>query len=243
MIAASGAAGPILGNPLKDAACSVLSIFKLCSDNKDLKKDISTLMAQQNSFAEAMKTVQTANDKKFVLLGSEISRTQENVKAVRDVVENRFAATFRALDHLTRSLNFCDYCVVHTKHFSNLVFKVENYTSYLDFVFTHLKTYRSAFVSYRTNLYSAVLSLSSGYVTPNFLTPNRLAEIVHELTMEEVHRSTKLTPAMQVGHEATYYEVQIVLEVSILASGISVVLGIPMNSKSATFNIFRAVPL
>ena len=40
-----------------------------------------------------------------------------------------------------------------------------------------------------------------------------------------------------------YYEVQIVLENSILASGISVLLGIPMNSKSATFKILRANPL
>ena len=108
-------------------------------------------MAQQKPFAEAMKTVQTANDKKFVLLGSEILMTQENVKAIRDVVENRFAATSRAIDQLTRSLNFFDHCVVHTKRFSNLVFKVENYTSYLDLVFTHLEAYRSAFVSYRTN--------------------------------------------------------------------------------------------
>ena len=121
LMAAFGAAGIILGNPLKDAACSVLSIFKMCSDNKDLKKDISTLMAQQKSFAETMKTVQTASDKKFVLLGSEISKTQENVKAIRDVVENRFAATSRAIDYFTRSLNFFDHFVVHTKHFSNLV--------------------------------------------------------------------------------------------------------------------------
>ena len=140
-------------------------------------------------------------------------------------------------------MNFFDNCVVHTKHSSNLLFKVENYTSYLYLVFTHLKTYRSAFVFYRTNLYSAVSSLSSGYVTPNFITPNRLAEIVHELAMEEVHRGTKLTPTTQVGYEATYYEVQIVLQVPILASGISVVLGIPMNSKSATCKILRAIPL
>ena len=89
-----------------------------------------------------MKTVQTANDKQFVLLGSEILKTQENVKTIRDVVENRFAATSRAIDQLTRSLNFFHHCVVHTKQFSNLVFKVENYTSYLDLVFTHLKAYR-----------------------------------------------------------------------------------------------------
>ena len=33
-MAASGAAGLILGNPLKNAACCALSNFKLCSDNK-----------------------------------------------------------------------------------------------------------------------------------------------------------------------------------------------------------------
>ena len=70
-----------------------------------------------------MKTVQTANDKKFVLLGSEISKTQETVKAVSDVVENRFTATSRAIDQLTRSLNFFHHCAVHTKHFSTLFLK------------------------------------------------------------------------------------------------------------------------
>ena len=129
-------------------------------------------MARQNSLAEAINTVQTANDRKFVILGSDISKTQENVKAIREVVENRFTARSRATDQLTRSLNVFDHCVVHTKQFSNLVFKVENYTSYLDLVFTHLKAYRSAFVSYRTNIYSAVSSLSSACVTRNFLTPN-----------------------------------------------------------------------
>ena len=61
--------------------------------------------------------------------------------------------------------------------------------------------------------------------------------------MEEVHRGTKLTPAIQVGYEATCYDVQIVLEVSILAFGVSVVLGMTMDSKSATFNTLRSIPL
>ena len=61
--------------------------------------------------------------------------------------------------------------------------------------------------------------------------------------MEAVQRGTKLTPTLQVAYEATYYEVQNVLEVSILASAVSVALGKLMNSKSATFNILRAIPL
>ena len=144
-----------------------------------------------------------------------------------DVVEKLFTAMLRAIDQLTHSLNYFAHCVVRTKHFSNLVLKVENYTSYLDPVYSHPKTYQSAFVSYRTNFYSAVSSSSFGYVTPNFLTPKRLAEIVHELTMEEVHRGTKLKPPMHVGYEATCYEVQIVLENSIPASGTLLYLGYP----------------
>ena len=61
--------------------------------------------------------------------------------------------------------------------------------------------------------------------------------------MGEVHRGTKPTLAIQVSYKATYCEVEFVLQVSILASGIFVVLGTPMNSKSATFNILRAIPL
>ena len=198
-MAAFGAASLILGNPLRDAACIAVSTFKLCSDNKVLKKDISTLMAQQVVSVEAMKTVQTANESEIVLLGSEISKTQEDVKRIRDVVENRFTATSR--DQLTHSVNYFAYCVVHAKYFSILVFKVENYTSYFDLIYTNLKTYRSAFFCYRTNLYSARSSLSSGYVSLNFLTPNSLAEIVQELTMIEVHRGTKLLPAIQVVNE------------------------------------------
>ena len=38
LMVTSGAAGLTLGNILNDAARSALSIFNLCSDNKDLKK-------------------------------------------------------------------------------------------------------------------------------------------------------------------------------------------------------------
>ena len=44
--AAAGAAGLILGDPVKDAACSALSIFSLCSDNTELEADVENLLKQ-----------------------------------------------------------------------------------------------------------------------------------------------------------------------------------------------------
>ena len=63
--------------------------------------------------------------------------------------------------------------------------------------------------------------------------------------MKEVHRGTKLSPAIQVGYDATYYEVQIVWAVSILASGISVVLCSEDRwiQSLPNFNVLRVIAL
>ena len=63
---------------------------------------------------------------------------------------------------------------------------------------------------------------------------------MQELAAEEFRKGRKLTPAIPSGFEAIHYELQIVLEVTMLPKGISFVLGIPMNSKSLTYNVFQA---
>ena len=49
--AAAGAAGLILGDPVKDAACSARSIFSLCSDNTELEADVENML-KQHSYSE-----------------------------------------------------------------------------------------------------------------------------------------------------------------------------------------------
>ena len=96
---------------------------------------------------------------------------------------------------------------------------------------------------YTISINSAVYSLSFGFVPPSFLTPDQLAAIVKNLTAEKIRRSRELTSAIQVGFESTHCELQIVLEVNVLQEGLSIDLGIPMNSKSSTFDVYRAIPL
>ena len=52
--AAAGAAGLILGDPVKDAACSALSIFSLCSDNTELEADVENML-KQHSISENLR--------------------------------------------------------------------------------------------------------------------------------------------------------------------------------------------
>ena len=134
-------------------------------------------------------------------------------------------------------------CMSIQRQFEIIVDKVHNYTSYLDLAYMHLKSFPASSVSYKTSMYSAVSSLSSGFAPPNFLTPDQLAAIVEDLIAEETRRGTKLTRAIQVGFEATYYEVQIVLEVTVLQEGLSIVLGIPIPSKSSGLDVYRFILL
>ena len=50
LMAAAGAAGLVLGDPVKNAACSALSIFNLCTDNRELEDNVNRIMDQQRCF-------------------------------------------------------------------------------------------------------------------------------------------------------------------------------------------------
>ena len=125
----------------------------------------------------------------------------------------------------------------------NFYQQLQEYISYLNSLYTQVKSYRAAFYAYKIALFSTLSSLAAGYATPQFLVPDQPVSIVKELANDEILRGTKLSPAIRVGHEAIYYEIQLVSDVTLLSSGLSVVLGTPMNSKSSTSDIYLGTPL
>ena len=57
--AAAGAAGLDLRSPVKDAACTALSIFNLCTDTEDLEENVDHVMVTQEQFQAVLERVQT----------------------------------------------------------------------------------------------------------------------------------------------------------------------------------------
>ena len=72
--AAAGAAGLILWDPVKDAACSALSIFSLCPDNTEIEPNVEILLKQQTVFQRMLERVQNRNDGNIFPLGNEIKK-------------------------------------------------------------------------------------------------------------------------------------------------------------------------
>ena len=240
--AAAGAVGLIFGDPVKDAACSALSIFSLCSDNTELEADVENMLKQHTLFQKMLERVQNGNAENFFLLGNEIKETQESVAKIAEVVSDNLQKLDVELRQIKGVISHLVDCNAHLAQKINFYQQLQEYFNYLYSLYTHVKLYRAAFYAYKIALFSTLSSLAAGFVTPQFLLPDQLASIVKELANEENPCRTKLSPAIRVGHEAIYYEIQLVLEITLLSSGILVVLGIPMNSKSSTFDIHLATP-
>ena len=82
-------AGLILGDPLREAACKVVSIFNLCDDTSGLPQDVDQILKTQEGTIVTKQRVPAANDGNFFLPGNEVLTTQQNVKNLRDAVNDQ----------------------------------------------------------------------------------------------------------------------------------------------------------
>ena len=241
--ALAAGAGLILGDPLKETACTAVSIFNLCDDTSSLSQDVDQILKTQEETIATLQRVQSANDENFFLLGNEVRETQQNVKNLRNAVNDHLQVLHDRINGIQGDLIQHKECQRRQAQHSLFLQEIRYTISHLGTLYTHIKSYQAAFYAYKINLFSTISSLASGQITPQFLLPQEIADIVRRLSEEESYRGTKLTPAIQPGFEAVYYEIQLVLEVTLIPRGISVVLGVPLNSKSSIFNVYHATPL
>ena len=162
-------------------------------------------MKQQTVFQETLERVQSRNDENFFLLGNEIKETQESVAQITEVVSDKLQKLDVELRQIKGVISHVVDCNAHLAQTIYFYQQLQEYISYLNSLYTHVKSYRAAFYAYKIALFSTLASLAAGYVTPQFFLPEQLASIVKELANDEI--GTKLSPAIRVGHEAIYYEI------------------------------------
>ena len=226
----------ILGEPNKDAACNALSIFNLCDSTEDLKRELDQVTKEQKTQQQAFQAVIDRNYEKLALLRDEIRLTQETVEKNND-------DTYTHINYMLEpiyTLEDAFRCHQFESAYRHFLQSSQLYLSQIGTLYTFSKAFRAAFYAFRNKFFSITTSLATGHIAPQFLLPTQLATILQEMAAEEFRKGSKLTPAIPSGFEAISYKSQIVLEFTMLPEGISFVLGIPMNSKSATYNVLQA---
>ena len=165
-----------MGDPVKDAACSVLSVFSLCSDDTGLEADVENMLKQETVFRKTLESVQSRKDENFFLLGNEIKETQESVAKITEVVSDNLQKLDVELRQIKGFKSHLVDCNAHLAHTISFYQQLQDYSSYLNSLYIHVKSYRAAFNAYKIALFSTLLSLAAGYVTPHLLIPNQLGK-------------------------------------------------------------------
>ena len=168
----------MLGDPVKEAACSALSNFSHCTENKALEAGVRNIMRNQQALQDTRTRVQTKNERNFFLLGNEIKRTQESVAKIKEVVGTHIKTFENDIPKIKGTLSTLHECYSHETRNVVIAQQIRDYIGQLDTLYTHVKSLRAAFYAYKISLFSTILSFAAVYVTPQFLIPDQLASIV-----------------------------------------------------------------
>ena len=205
--AAASAAGLILADPVKDAACSALSIFSLCSENTELQADVNNLLQQQTVLQKTLERVQDRIDELFFLLGNEKQQTQESVAKITEVVNDNLRKLEVEIRETKGAISHLVECNAHLAQTLIFYQQLQEYISFLNSLYAHVNSFRAPFYAYKIGLFSTLLSLATGYVTPHFLRLDQLASIVTKLANDEFLRRARLSHPIRVGYEAIYNKI------------------------------------
>ena len=167
-----------MDDPVKDAASLALSVFSLCSDTKEVKSDVDNLLMQQTVFEQALEKVQNRNDENFFLPGTKIKETQGSVAQNTEFVKYNLKKLDVEKQYIKGFISHLVEFNANLAQTSNFYQQFQEYISYLNSLYTHVKSYRVALYAYKKALLSTFSLLAANYVTPQFLLPDQLASIV-----------------------------------------------------------------
>ena len=163
-----------------------------------LEADVEKLMRQQTVFQTTLERVQNRKDENFFQPGRGKKETHESVAKVTEVVRENLQKLDVELRQTKGVISHLVDCNAHLAKTINFYQQLQEYISYFNSLYTHVKLYHAAFHAYKIALLSTLLSLAAGYVTPQFFLPDQLASIVKELANDEILRRTKLSSAIRL---------------------------------------------
>ena len=185
----------ILGDPLKEAACTAVSIFNLCNDRSSLSQDVDQILKTQEETKASLQRVQSANDENFFLLGNEVRVTQQNVKNLRDAVNDHLQVLHDRINGIQGDLIQHKECQRRQSQHSLFLQEIRYVISHLGTLYTHMKSYQAAFYAYKINLFSTISSLASGQITPPSSSyPRKLLTLFEHCQKKRVIVVQKLPP-------------------------------------------------
>ena len=239
VLAGIGLFGPgIVMNALK---CGVSGIFGGCQDyGRENAENIDRISEFISVLTDHVLQFKKESNNKFYMISDElkeITKIQmemaENQNKNWKVVEEQFEI-FEKNIHILRD---CEQLL-----FSNqqLNFNFDTIASLLSIIYADIKSYRSALYAYKVNILNSIPILLGKRLPMSLVPKDSLNAILDSVHDSQKHASDRLSLAIPMADLLSYYDAQLLTEVSSIEQGLLLTLSIPLASSQTAFDVYKA---
>ena len=126
--------------------------------------------------------------------------------------------------------------------FSNqqLNFNFDTMASLLSVIYADIKSYRSALYAYKVNILNSIPILLGKRLPMSLVPKDSLNAILDSVHDSQKHASDRLSLAIPISDLLSYYDAQLLTEVSSIEQGLLLTLSIPLASSQTAFDVYKA---
>ena len=221
--------------------CGITGIFGQCQNyGRANAANIERLNEYATVLTDYVLKVENGTNENFFLISNELSEIQkaqieltENQNKNWEIVQKQFDV-FEQNIHILRDCN--------ELLFSNqqLNFNFDTVSSLLSILYADTKSYRSALYAYKVNLLSSIPILLSKRLPMSLVPRESLLSILESVYDSQKDAVDRLTLAIPMTDLLSYYDAQLLREISTVKEGLLLTLAIPLASSQTAFDVYRA---
>lgn len=204
---------------------------------------ISTAITHMLQLNTTVYQLSVDTNDKFFLVAQELANLRTTQLGIEKDARARWTNVQAQVDLLTENLRHllaCDnYMIVRTQLNANAA----ELLSLANAVYANLKTFRLALHNYRTLLLQSIDTLIDKRLPMALVPKTELTQILRAVAIQQIHAGDRLSLAIPTSDILSYYEAQLVQNVSPTEQGLLLTIAVPLASATTVLNVFQAIPL
>ena len=222
--------------------CGITGSFGMCQNHgRQNAENIERLNQYASALTDHVLQVEGQANENFFMISNELSEIQKAQMEMNENQNRNWKIIEKQFDVFERNIHIMRNCNQLLFSHQQLNFNFDTVASLLNVLYADAKSYRSALYAYRINLLNSIPILLNKRLPMSLVPRNSLLVVILDSVYEsQKDAADRLTLAIPMTDLLSYYDAQLLREVSTVNEGLLILLAIPLASSQTTFNVYHA---
>ena len=240
--AASLLAGIGLGIVMQElGGCGITGIFGGCQKvGRKNAENIQRLSEFTSVLTDHVLEYTEKANEKFYLISSELKEIEKIQREMADTQNKNWRIVEEQFEVFEKNFHILRDCSQMLFSNQQLNFNFDTVASLLAVLYADIKSYRSALYAYKINVQNSIPILLCKRLPMSSVPRDSLTAILESVHDSQKHSTDRLSLAIPMKDLLSYYDAQLLTEVSSLEQGLLLTLSMPLASKQKAFDVYRS---